>query len=88
MFKYEFNLGKPWSHNDLIAPFDFSIYKTDKQIAEEKQQVLNNFRPYFRYDDNVTASGRQLLIDNFGELWQVSDLGKSNKDVIWELHQN
>lgn len=82
MFKYEFNLGKPWSHNDLIAPFDFSIYKTDKQIAEEKQQVLNNFRPYFRYDDNVTASGRQLLIDNFGELWQVSDLGKSNKDSL------
>ncbi len=82
MFKYEFNLGKPWSHNDLIAPFDFSIYKTDKQIAEEKQQVLNNFRPYFRYDDGVTVSGRHLLIENFGELWQVSDLGKSNDDSV------
>ena len=81
-FKYEFNLGKPWNHNDLIAPFDFSIYKTDKQIAEEKQQVLNNFRPYFRFDKNVTESGRHLLIKNFGDLWQVSDLGKSAKDSV------
>ena len=82
MFKYEFNVGKPWNHNDLIAPFNFAIYKTDKQINEEKQQVLNNFRPYFKYDYDITKSGRHLLIENFGQLWQVSDSRKSNEDSL------
>ena len=82
MFKYEFNVGKPWNHNDLIAPFNFAIYKTDKQINEEKQQVLNNFRPYFKYDYDITKSGRHLLIENFGQLWQVSDYRKSNEDSL------
>jgi len=81
-FKYEFSLGKPWNHNDLIAPFDFSIYKTDKEIEKEKQQVLDNFKPFFRYDENITKSGRKILIENFGELWQVSDLDKKAKDSI------
>ncbi len=82
MFKYEFNVGKPWNHNDLIAPYDFAIYKSDKQIAEEEQQVLSNFRPYFRYNDDVTESGRQLLIENFSELWQVSDASQRSEDSL------
>jgi len=82
MFKYEFNVGKPWNHNDLIAPFNFAIYKTDKQITEEKQQALNNFRPYFKYDYDITESGRHLLIENFGQLWQVSDSRKSDEDSM------
>jgi len=82
MFKYEFNVGKPWNHNDLIAPFNFAIYKTDKQINEEKQQVLNNFRPYFKYDYDITKSGRHMLIENFAQLWQVSDSRKSNEDSL------
>jgi len=82
MFKYEFNIGKPWNHNDLIAPYDFSIYKTDKQIAEEKAQVLSNFRPYFRYNEDITESGRHLLIENFGELWQVSDASQRSEDSL------
>ncbi len=82
MFKYEFNIGKPWNHNDLIAPYDFSIYKTDKQITEEKAQVLSNFRPYFRYDEDVTGSGRHMLTENFGELWQVSDASQRSEDSI------
>lgn len=81
-FKYEFSLGKPWNHNDLIAPFDFSIYKTAKEIAKEKQQVLDNFKPFFRYKEDVTESGRKILIENFGQLWQVSDLNKNEKDSI------
>lgn len=82
MFKYEFNTGKPWNHSDLIAPYDFAIYKSAKQIAEEEQQVLSNFRPYFRYDDDVTESGRHLLIENFSELWQVSDASQRSEDSL------
>jgi len=54
-FKYEFqNLkGKPWYHEDLIAPFDFAIKKTQEELAKEKTEVIKNAKPYLRYDDNV-----------------------------------
>ena len=31
-FKYEFQKGKPWVHQDLIAPFDFAVLKPKGQI--------------------------------------------------------
>lgn len=54
-FKYEFqNLkGKPWYHEDLIAPFDFAIKKTQEELAKEKAEVIKNAKPYLRYDANV-----------------------------------
>jgi len=70
MFKYEFQIGKPWSHSDLIAPFDFAILKTTEQIDTEKQQILLDFIPYFRYDDEIAQTGETQLIENFGIAWE------------------
>jgi len=52
-FKYEYHKGKPWLHSDLIAPFDFSIYKTDEELELEKKEVLANTYPFFVYDNSV-----------------------------------
>ena len=49
-FKYEFQKGKPWQFENLYAPFDFSIQKTDAEIAKEKQVIESNQLPYYRYD--------------------------------------
>ena len=32
-FKYSFEKGKPWQSENLYAPFDFAIKKTDLQIS-------------------------------------------------------
>ena len=31
-FKYEFQKNKPWVHQDLLAPFDFAINKTEAEL--------------------------------------------------------
>ena len=41
-FKYEFQKNKPWVHQDLLAPFDFAINKTDQELAEEQLKIKNN----------------------------------------------
>jgi len=69
IFKYEFQVGKPWSHSDLIAPFDFAVLKTTKQIEEEKDQLLSNYTPYFIYDDKISEEGQIRLIKNFESAW-------------------
>ena len=71
IFKYEFQVGKPWSHNDLFAPFDFSILKTSAQLEEEKEQLLSDFIPYFSYNDEISESGETQLILNFNNAWEL-----------------
>lgn len=71
IFRYEFQIGKPWSHNDLFAPFDFSILKTEKEMDEERSQILNNFAPFFKYYEEVTETGEVNLEQLFSERWNI-----------------
>lgn len=52
-FKYQYEIGKPWTYELLTAAFDFPIYKTDEQLNEDKSSVLKNFTPYFQKDENI-----------------------------------
>jgi len=49
-FKYQFEVGKPWSYELITASFDFPIYKSDLQISKEKEEILKDFTPYFQLD--------------------------------------
>jgi len=52
-FKYEFQKGKPWQHENLYAPFDFSIKKSSEEINREQDVVRKNHIGYFRYNDSI-----------------------------------
>lgn len=58
-FRYDYRVNKPWLHPDLIAPFDFSINKSDRQMKEERLQVKQSIIPYYFYDSLVTAQKRE-----------------------------
>ncbi len=52
-FRYEFQRGKPWMHETLVAPFDFPIYKTDEVLEKERDSLMSEFQPYFTLDTTV-----------------------------------
>jgi putative nucleotidyltransferase with HDIG domain len=52
-FKYSYQKNKPWLHEDLIAPFDFGINKTDGEIKEEQSELIDNSKPYFKVDNTI-----------------------------------
>ena len=52
-FKYSYQKNKPWLHEDLIAPFDFGINKTDNEIKDEQSDLVSNSKPYFKIDNAV-----------------------------------
>ena len=70
-FKYEFqNLkGKPWYHEDLIAPFDFAILKSPEELASQKAEIIKNSKPYFRYNNSVINVKKAQLIEDFKDKW-------------------
>lgn len=51
-FKYEFQRGKPWQHDDLIAPFDFAILKPQSELQSERKKALSESYLFFRVDNN------------------------------------
>ncbi|MDR1343434.1 MAG: HDIG domain-containing protein [Prevotellaceae bacterium] len=64
-FQYEFQKGKVWQHKTLNAPFDFPIYKTETELANEKRQTLNSVIPYYNRDSSVYYVQRSDLVNTF-----------------------
>ena len=52
-FKYEFQKGKVWQYATYFAPFDFSILKSDKELNNDKQNIIESFNPYYRIDNTI-----------------------------------
>ena len=78
-FKYEFQKGKPWQFENLYAPFDFSIQKTDAEIAKEKQVIESNQLPYYRYDRAEVENVEQAFEQKFEDKWSNSTLKDNQK---------
>jgi len=66
-FKYHFAEDKPWMYEDLIAPFDFAINKTEDEVNSEKEKILKESIPYFISDKNMVLAKRNMLISRFNE---------------------
>lgn len=52
-FKYEFQKGKVWQYPDFYSPFDFSILKSEDEIAKDEAAALKNLKPYLRADETL-----------------------------------
>src|SRR5690554_4190607 len=52
-FKYNFEKGKPWQSENLYAPFDFAIKKTDEEIKAEKHEITAKANLYFNIESGV-----------------------------------
>lgn len=71
-FKYEFHKGKPWMHENLVAPFDFAILKLPQELEYEKDSINNNSKPFYKIDN-------QIYIKQLNQF-------KKDFDLKWDLH--
>ena len=60
-FKYQFEVGKPWSYELITASFDFPIYKNEQQLAKEKEEILKDFAPFYKIDTTFVNKQLQTL---------------------------
>lgn len=80
-FKYEFQKGKPWMHEDLIAPFDFPIYKTEAELFEERNLILKDFKPFFNLDATIANISLTQFKADFNQEWSSFLAKQNNQDV-------
>lgn len=64
-FKYSFEKGKPWQSENLYAPFNFAIKKTDEEIIAEKKAISNQAVLYFNIDKIVESKVNNLYDHQF-----------------------
>ena len=70
-FNYQFDKGKPWRYGQLVATFDFPIYKDEASVKHEEDSVLKLFQPYYDLDQSVSEQQLMKLQANNGHMFHV-----------------
>lgn len=97
-FKYEFQKGKPWQHQAMIAPFDFPILKAKEIYEAEKDSVVRNFTPYFSHDELILSNQLSKLEQDLRLLSQqyapeitsaeITQLVSFTSEPLTQLYEN
>lgn len=83
-FKYNFQKGKPWQYENLYAPFNFTIKKSEDTLNMERKEIRDNAIPYFEY--NVET--KEKVVHNFKQILQakyIDSLYKTPKGTVERL---
>ncbi|MFI1771464.1 HD family phosphohydrolase [Thalassobellus citreus] len=83
-FKYNFEKGKPWQSENLYAPFDFAIKKTEEEISAEKKVVTDNSVLYFNVDRAVSKNVKLAYREEFNNVFRDS-VFKNDLPKIYNL---
>ena len=83
---FHYDEGKPWMYGQLIAKFDFPIFKTEETLNAERDSVSKSFQPYYYRNTNV----EEQQIANFQKRFKegLPDLPPTVKHLIVQrLHE-
>lgn len=64
-FNYQFDINKPWKYGQLIATFDFPIYKDDAVVKREQDSLMASFQPYYELNKEVEKDAIAKLKQNY-----------------------
>lgn len=81
-FKYQYSKQQSWRYEDLEAPFDFAIRKTDQEIADERRFVLENSTPVFVLATDVAKQRKASFSQAFQKQLQLSQQGQQFDDLL------
>jgi len=94
-FKYDFVQGKPWQSENLYAPFDFAISKSENEINEEIEEVKLNSSVFFQRDPNIKTRVLAAYDSKFSayindtlsstQLKQAKQKGKSVLSSLYDI---
>ncbi|NQY06136.1 MAG: HDIG domain-containing protein [Flavobacteriaceae bacterium] len=91
-FPYEFQKGKPWQYETLVAPFNFQIEKSKEELAQEQQEIREKNIPYFIKSNDISEIVATKIQLEFNELVNdtVADkpkLEKSLTSIVTNLYE-
>ncbi len=71
-FKYEFQKGKPWLYENLVAPFDFAVVKSQQAIEKERQQLRDNKTLFLVREEKETRQNLEGFEKELSKKWKIA----------------
>ncbi|WP_339754143.1 HDIG domain-containing metalloprotein [uncultured Winogradskyella sp.] len=71
-FRYSFEKGKPWQSENLYAPFNFAIKKSQNEIEHEKLEIEKNSPVYFEGNMDIEPKVLSDYIYRFNQAFKDS----------------
>lgn len=62
---YHYDEGRPWVYSELIAKFDFPVFKTPQKLKAERDSVTEAFQPYFNRSEEVGQKNVERFVTDF-----------------------
>lgn len=94
-FKYEFKKGKPWQFENLYAPFDFAIKKTEVELSSEKAIIAKNAVKYFNVNTLIYNEVLKAYNNSFDEAFKTiydeyvfNDLKENGELILSKLYED
>lgn len=73
-FKYDYRLGQIWLEEDLVAPQDFVLQKSDEELESDRKFLIENMDFYYDYhyrvDEWLANTNIDSALHSELELWQ------------------
>lgn len=63
-YKYSYDENRPWQYGLLTAPFKFHIHKSDAQIQEEKDSIMQTYQPYYLADATIEKKAISQVVQD------------------------
>ncbi len=94
-FKYNFERGKPWQSENLLAPFNFAIKKAEDELKEEKTKIESEAHLYFDVDESITSNVYNAYENTFSKIFsdslpqntlkRLKTTGKTTLDELYNI---
>ena len=84
-FKYDYRLGQIWLEEDLVAPQDFVLQKSDEELESDRKFLIENkdfyYDYHYRVDEWLANTNIDSSLHGELELWQKRGV-VPNKPVL------
>lgn len=84
-FRYEYDRGKVWMHEDLISPYNFAIKKTQAEIQRDRENIIHNIYPIYDFAPQIQQQNLQAFTQDLPAKWKASGLDTLNQS--FELYE-
>lgn len=81
---YNYSVGSFWNDDDLYAPYDFAVQKSENEVEQEEQNIRQQSLLFFSVDSSAYASASKRL-DNSTLGWQEKKQARYVLDAIYRI---
>ena len=84
-FRFEFEKGKVWLNEDLVSPYNFAILKTQEELANDRDEVLQSINPIYNFQSKTGPDQISRMQADLKSKWGTTTFDPNDQQFYLEL---